>query len=101
MRYVNPLVEGSSPSPVIHDRTRQNPQKPVNSKGLRQSDSGVSSRQDTAGSAPVRPSALPVALPEKMHVADPDLAAVVAAWPELTAAIKAAILAMVAVTENR
>jgi hypothetical protein len=23
MRYVNPLVEGSSPSPVIHEGTRQ------------------------------------------------------------------------------
>ncbi len=33
-RYVNPLVEGSSPSPVTTDRTRQKPPKSASSKGL-------------------------------------------------------------------
>jgi hypothetical protein len=35
------------------------------------------------------------------HVDDPDLAAVVAAWPELPAAIKAGIVAMVKAASSK
>ena len=45
--------------------------------------------------ATTQPRALPTYLPTDICKTDPDLAAVVAAWPELPAAIRAGIVAMV------
>jgi len=88
------LVEGSSPSPVIGEGTRQNTSKAANSLGLRQPHSYSRSRTDpTRSDSPRLPRATRGAtgpLPD-----DPDLAAVVDAWPKLPEAIKACIVAMV------
>jgi hypothetical protein len=104
-RKVNPLVEGSSPSPVIDARTRdaaqgsaQTPSLTVVSVPSPAGHSRHSSRKDTHRDAPnSTPTAtqnatreLPEALP-----ADPDLTAVIAAWDRLPAAVKAGIVAMV------
>jgi hypothetical protein len=94
MRYVNPLVEGSSPSPVIHEGTRQNTSKPAISLGLHQPQPDSGLRTEPPESEPVR---LPGATRGATGLIpdDPDLAAVVDAWPVLPEAIKAGILAMV------
>ncbi|MGO9601622.1 MAG: hypothetical protein ACLP7Q_26910 [Isosphaeraceae bacterium] len=94
MRQVNPLVEGSSPSPVIREGTRQNTSKAANSLGLRQPHSHSKSRTDPTRCDPPR---LPRATRGATGPppADPELAAVVAAWPGLPEAIRAGILAMV------
>ncbi len=94
MRQVNPLVEGSSPSPVICDRTRQNTSKTVSRKTLRQPHPDSRSRTEPTLSASIRP---PTATPNatRMLPDDRDLAAVVDAWPDLPEAIRAGIVAMV------
>ena len=105
MRYVNPLVEGSSPSPVISDRTRQKATPSVKTPG----NPGVSSsstpdhpipssRQKATQADPKRPLTTPQNTPqgtEGIRSADPDLAGIVDAWPGLPEAIKARIVALV------
>jgi len=95
MRQVNPLVEGSSPSPVISERTRQNTSKAANSNELRQAHSDSASRTEPTQDDPRRPPRATRGATRDCIVDDPDLAAVVAAWPELPEAIRAGILAMV------
>jgi hypothetical protein len=56
---------------------------------------GGRSRQHASGSVPVRPPTATQNATRDCVVPDPDLAAIVAAWPELPEAIKAGILAMV------
>ncbi len=53
------------------------------------------SRQDMTDSASIRPPTATQNAPPHCVVADPGLAAVVAAWPELPAALRAGIVAMV------
>ena len=89
-RTFNPLVEGSSPSPVICGSTRQESARAHNAKDLGQSTLGPSSRQFTAACGPVRPSTATRLLP-----ADPDFAAVVNAWDRLPEAVRAGIVALV------
>src|SRR5271157_6213513 len=54
-----------------------------------------SSRQDTTDSASIRPPTATQNAPPHCVVADPGLAAVVDAWPDLPEAMKAGIVAMV------
>ena len=106
MRQVNPLVEGSSPSPVICDRKR------IKAAGCHKTPSfternalsspahlSPSSRQNAADSGSIPPSTATKNAPSDCGVVattdDPDLAAIVAAWPELPEVIRAGILAMV------
>ena len=111
MRYVNPLVEGSSPSPVTRDRNRQQTPNTAGINGLQQAiPIGIKgrSRQQPPISAPICPQsatqnathsvtdpthALIVRSPE--IPSDPDLAEVAGAWGSLPAPIKAAVLALV------
>jgi hypothetical protein len=95
--------EGSTPS------SRISPSRTVNMRQNRESykakpsstpvDPIRSSRLHPTGSAPIRPStATPNATRDCEVVAtadDPDLAAVVAAWPKLPEAIRAGVLALV------
>ena len=104
MRYVNPLVEGSSPSPVISDRTRQTATEhvktPVFSGDTAQSTperSIPSSRTKTTGNGQERPP-VTTQITTRMLPDDPDLAFVVDAWSYLPEAIRAGILAMVRAT---
>ncbi len=82
MRQVNPLVEGSSPSPVIGEGSRPNPSKAAISLGLRQPHSEIESRTEpTQNDRPRLPRATRGATGTRPD--DPDLAAVVTAWPKL------------------
>ena len=102
MRYVNPLVEGSSPSPVTQDRKRHEAAGCVQTAFFTEPDASSSqahpipsSRQDATETGPIcLPTATKIATTQSV-VADPELAAVVDAWPGLPEAIRAAILAMV------
>jgi hypothetical protein len=66
----------------------------------------LSSRQNPTDSGSIRPStasenaSVDNAYASKSNAADPDLAAVVAAWPSLPEAIRAGILATVKATEK-
>ncbi len=94
MRYVNPLVEGSSPSPVISDRTRQNPPRPGGAKELGQGEIPGQTRQHATMTGPVRP----LTATENatgLLPGDPDLATVIDAWDGLPEAVRAGIVAMV------
>jgi hypothetical protein len=94
MRYVNPLVEGSSPSPVTTDRTRQKPPRADIPKGLGQSGIRSQVRQPATVNAPIRP----LTATENatgLRPTDPGLATVIGAWDELPEALRAGIVAMV------
>ena len=93
-RNVNPLVEGSSPSPVISDRTRQKPPRIVIPKGLGQVAIPSQSRQQATADAPFRPlTATETAT--RLLPAEADLATVIDAWDCLPDAVRAGIVAMV------
>src|SRR5271157_2546959 len=100
MRQVNPLVEGSSPSPVIDEQARKNPSGPEIYRARVKSPSNPSSRQYPNESGSIRPlTATQNAtrlLPE-----DSDLAAVIEAWDGLPEALKAGIVAMVKAASGR
>ena len=100
-RNHNPRVGRSNPSAATCDSPRQAPPNPAPGNILRQVDSGISAvpfRREPPRPAPIRPQtatqnatrALPNALP-----VDPDLTALVAAWPHLPEAVRAGITAMV------
>jgi len=104
MRYVNPLVEGSSPSPVNADKTRQketrkvkSPRFSVVSPSSTQEHAVASSGQESTNLDRIGPL---TATPNATQIPpdDPDLTAIIdsikAAWP-LSAPIRAGILAMV------
>jgi hypothetical protein len=101
MRYVNPLVEGSSPSPVTRDRTRQQATEHVktplfsgNVAHFTPERSISSSRTEATVNGRERP---PVTTQITTHRLpdDPDLAVVVEAWIGLPDAIRHGIVAMV------
>jgi hypothetical protein len=87
-------VVGSSPTGGTSASSRPDTSKRVNTKGLRHTVPPHESRLNTSESDTTRPSRATRGatglLPD-----DPDLAAVVAAWPELPEPIKAGIVAMV------
>lgn len=86
---------GSSPTPVIGERTRQNTSNAASPLGLRQPHSDRGSRTEPIqNDSPRLPRATRGATRDRV-VPDPDLAAIVAAWPELPEALRAGILAMV------
>jgi hypothetical protein len=91
---LNQRVVGSSPTGGTSASSRQNTSKRVSSKWLRQTAHPCESRHDTSESDTTRP-------PRATHGAtqlpsdDPDLAAIVAAWPDLPETIKAGIMGMV------
>ena len=88
------MVEGSSPSPVIDEQARKNPSGPEIYRARVKSPSKLSSRQYPNESGSIRP--LTAAQnATRLLPDDPDLAAVVDAWPELPEAIKTGIVAMV------
>ena len=105
MRQVNPLVEGSSPSPVICDRKRikaagcdKTPSFAERNASSSSANLSPSSRQNAADSGSIRPSTATktaTALCQRHVTDDPDLAAVVHAWPDLPKAIRADIVAIV------
>jgi len=86
------LVEGSSPSPVIAEQARKNPAGPEIYRARVKSPSNPSLRQYPAQSGLSWPL---TATPNATLLPDPDLAAMVDAWPDLPEAIKAGIVAMV------
>ncbi len=94
MRQVNPLVEGSSPSPVIGEKGRKNPSGPEIYRARVKSRSNPSLRQYPNESGSIRPSTA-TQNATRLLPDDPDLAAVVEAWPDLPEAIKAGIMALV------
>ncbi len=94
MRYVNPLVEGSSPSPVTTDRTRQETPRADIPKGLGQGGIRSRVRQHAAVNAPIRP----LTATENatgLVPTNPGLATVIAAWDQLPESLRAGIVAMV------
>ena len=101
MRYVNPLVEGSSPSPVTRDRRCQDRTGSVGITGKRgltpsstQEHSGQGSGQiETARDTSRLPTATESAA--SLSMADRELAAIVDAWESLPEAVRAGIVAMV------
>ena len=94
MRQVNPLVEGSSPSPVIDEQARKNPSGPEIYRARVKSPSNPSSRQYPNESGSIRPLTA-TQNATRLLPDDPGLAAVVGAWPDLPEALRAGILAMV------
>src|SRR5262245_10116968 len=91
---LNQRVVGSSPKGGTCDRGRPIPSRAVISNNLRRTSSAPSSRPGPPTSEQVRPSTA-TQIATRMLPDDPDLAAVVAAWPGLPDAIRAGILAMV------
>jgi hypothetical protein len=96
--YVNPLVEGSSPSPVTSDRNRQQPPNSVTARCLQQTNSaGIKgrSRKQPPFSVPNRPRTATRALPD-----DPALALVIELREHLPELVRAQIIAIVRWAEN-
>jgi hypothetical protein len=100
VRYVNPLVEGSSPSPVTTDRTRQRATRHVETPGnpgvfsLSTPEHSIpSSRQKTTQADSNRPPITPP--PQYTCQTDPDLARIAEAWPGLPESVRASILMLV------
>jgi hypothetical protein len=99
---VNPLVEGSSPSPVTEDRTRHKAAGCVQTaffaepnESSPQVHSILSSRQDATETDPIRPPRATRGATRDYVVPDSDLADVVDAWAGPPDAIRAGIVAMV------
>ena len=93
-RYVNPLVEGSSPSPVTTDRTRQETPRADIPKGLGQGDIRSRVRQYAAVNAPIRPLTA-TENAARLLPTDPGLATVIDAWDQLPGLLRDGIVAMV------
>src|SRR5271157_3381954 len=91
---LNQRVVGSSPTGGISASDRQDTSKRVNPKGLRRAESPQRSSQGATESDTTRPSRATRGATRPLPD-DPDLAAMVAAWPELPEAIRAGLLAMV------
>jgi len=102
MRYVNPLVVGSSPTPVTWDKTDQRETSrgktrciprvwPVSTQKHSISPSGQQETPQDAESLPSATDWLPT---------DSDLVAVVNAWDRLPKVIRAGIVAMVKASER-
>jgi hypothetical protein len=103
MRYVNPLVEGSSPSPVTKAQSTGNTQETLRSEGFsmrsRPDTSLSSSRTETnendAGRPPVTTEFTTRVVPD-----DPDFAIVAESWDRLPELIRQGIVAMVRAARN-
>jgi hypothetical protein len=97
MRYVNPLVEGSSPSPVICDRTRQNTTGNAKTPQIIGFPAPSTSWHSTSPSRQKLTDNAPKSLLRATRVLeeDSDLAAVVNAWHTLPEALRSGIVAMV------
>ncbi len=91
---LNQRVVGSSPTGGISASSRQDTSKCVNAKGLRRTASPQRSSQSATESDMTRPQRATQGT-TRLLPDNPDLAAVVAAWPSLPEAIKAGIVAMV------
>ena len=97
LRSHNPQVWGSSPHPGT---SRTSPSSPDDTSHLRQTHQGRSSRPNPTLPGPSRSpratrGATRVCVVAPAPEDNPDLAAVVEAWPDLPEALKAGILAMV------
>jgi hypothetical protein len=98
MRYVNPLVEGSSPSPVTETEIAEISQKTLRNEGFsmrcRSDLPLLSSRTETNENDAERPP-VTTKITTRANFDDPDLAFVADNWTDLPAAIRAGILAIV------
>jgi hypothetical protein len=103
MRYVNPLVEGSSPSPVTKAHSTRNMQETLRNEGfltrfrseLSLSSSRTETNENDAERPPVTTEITTPALPVDRAEVDPDLAEIVDAWSMLPESARADIRAMV------
>jgi len=98
MRYVNPLVEGSSPSPVTKAQSTGNTQETLRNEGfslrshseIPESSSRTQTNENDAERPPVTTeiTTLPVS-------DDPDFSVIAHNWTDLPQAIRQGIVAMV------
>jgi hypothetical protein len=98
MRYVNPLVEGSSPSPVTKAQSTGNTQETLRNEGFsmrsRPETTLLSSRTETNENDAERPPAT-TEITTLPFSADPEFPVIAHNWTDLPAAIRQGIAAMV------
>jgi hypothetical protein len=98
MRYVNPLVEGSSPSPVIGTESHENSQETLRNEGFSmrsRSDLPLLSSRTETNEHDAECPPITTEFTTRPIFDDPDLAVVAEAWTDLPDAIRQGIVAMV------